>query len=220
MTDSPELRPAPLKARREEVIRVLQTAFADDHLSVEELERRLDVAHRATALADLDALTSDLRIAPAQPSAVPAPVGRRSLPTEIPESQTLVAVMGGVTRRGQWTPARHTHIYALMGGGELDFRDARMGPGVTELTIIACMGGVELIVPPDLVVDAGGTAIMGGFDQAHDNSSAPPGAPVLKVNGFVLMGGVEIKVMLPGETNSDARKRRRQERKQRRRGNE
>jgi hypothetical protein len=38
------------------------------------------------------------------------------------------------------------------------------------------------------------------------------------VNGFELMGGVEIKVMLPGETNSDARRRRREERKRRRRG--
>jgi uncharacterized protein DUF1707 len=218
MTESPELRPAPLKTRRDEVIRVLQTAFADDHLSVEELERRLDVAHRATAIPELDALTSDLRITPVQPTTLPIAAPRRNLPSEIPETQTLVAVMGGVARRGQWTPARHTHIYALMGGGELDFRDARLGAGVTELTIIACMGGVEIIVPPDLVVDCGGTAIMGGFDQAHDNSAAPPGAPVLKINGFVLMGGVEIKVMLPGETNSDARRRRREERKQRRRG--
>src|SRR5262245_47109236 len=110
MTDSPELRPAPLKTRREEVIRVLQTAFADDHLSVEELERRLDVAHRATGLAELDALTSDLRVVPAQPTTLPAPSPRRNLPSEIPETQTLVAVMGGVARRGQWTPARHTHI--------------------------------------------------------------------------------------------------------------
>jgi hypothetical protein len=217
MTDSPELRPAPLRSRREEVIRDLQTAFADDSLSVEEFERRLDVAHRATALSQLDALVSDLRLAPAAPTTMPVAAPRASAPTNIPESQTFVAVMGGVARRGQWTPARHTHIYALMGGGELDFREARLGPGVTELTIIACMGGVELIVPPDLIVDAGGTAIMGGFDQSQESTGAPAGAPVLKVNGFVLMGGVEIKVMLPGETNSDARRRRREERKQRRR---
>ncbi len=215
MTDSPDLRPAPLRSRRDEVIRDLTAAFADDNLSVEEFEQRLDVAHRATAMAELDALVSDLRVAPAQPSRVPAPAARSSVPANIPESQTIVAVMGGVARRGQWTPARHTHIYALMGGGELDFREARLGPGVTELTIIACMGGVEIIVPPDLIVDAGGTAIMGGFEQAHESASAPPNAPVLKVNGFVLMGGVDIKEMLPGETNKDARRRRREERKRR-----
>jgi hypothetical protein len=220
MNDSRDLRPAPLRSRRDEVIQVLSTAFADDSLSVEEFERRVDVAHRATALTELDALVSDLRVAPAQPTNLPAPRPRTVTPAEVPESQTIVAVMGGVSRRGQWTPARQTHFFALMGGGELDFRDAKMGPGVTELTIVACMGGLELIVPPDMIVDAGGTAIMGGFDQAHESQTAPPGAPILKVNGFVLMGGVEIKVMLPGETNADARRRRRQERKQRRRNRE
>ena len=216
MSESPELRPAPLRSRRDEVVRDLSTAFAEDHLSLEEFERRLDVAHRATALTELNALVSDLRIAPAQPSSVPAPRIRPAPPAEIPAEQNLVAIMGGVSRRGQWTPARHTHFYALMGGAELDFREARLGPGVTELTIIAWMGGVEIIVPPDLIVDAGGTAIMGGFDQAHESQGAPAGAPVLKVNGFVMMGGVEIKVMLPGETRKDARRRKRKEKKERR----
>ena len=216
MSESPELRPAPLRARREEVIRDLSTAFAEDNLSVEEFERRLDVAHRATAMTELNALVSDLRITPAQTSNVPAPRQRAALPAEVPQEQNLVAIMGGVSRRGQWTPARHTHFYALMGGAQLDFREARLGPGVTELTIAAMMGGVELIVPPDLIVDAGGTAIMGGFDQSHESPGAPAGAPVLKVNGFVIMGGVEIKVMLPGETNRDARRRRREEKKRRR----
>jgi hypothetical protein len=220
MSESPDLRPAPLRARRDEVIRDLSTAFAEDHLSVDEFERRLDIAHRATALTELNALVSDLRIAPVQSSNVPAPRARSASPTEIPEEQNLVAIMGGVTRRGQWIPARHTHMYALMGGAQLDFREARLGQGVTELTIIACMGGVELIVPPDLIVDAGGTAIMGGFDQSHESPGAPAGAPVLKVNGFVMMGGVEIKVMLPGETNADARRRRRAEKKKRRRERE
>jgi len=216
MSESPELRPAPLRTRRDEVIRDLSTAFAEDNLSIEEFERRLDVAHRATELTELNALVSDLRITPAQPSPVPALRPRTAAPAEIAEEQNLVAIMGGVSRRGQWTPARHTHFYALMGGAQLDFRDARLGPGVTELTIIACMGGVELIVPPDLIVDAGGTAIMGGFDQSHESPGAPAGAPVLKVNGFVIMGGVEIKVMLPGETNADARRRKREEKKRRR----
>jgi hypothetical protein len=129
MSESPELRPAPLRARRDEVIRDLSTAFAEDNLSVDEFERRLDVAHRATALTELNALVSDLRIAPAQSSNVPAPRTQVASPAEIPEEQNLVAIMGGVSRRGQWTPARHTHFYALMGGAQLDFRDARLGPG-------------------------------------------------------------------------------------------
>ena len=41
-------------------------------------------------------------------------------------------------------------------------------------------------------------------------------APLIKVNGFVLMGGVEIKVRLPGETKREARKRLKAERRRKR----
>lgn len=218
--DSPELRPAPLRSRREATVQVLCDEFAKDNLSLEEFERRLDRAHRATALAELDALTADLQ-APA--AATPAPpavtVPRPATPGEVGESQTLIAIMGGVERRGQWVPARHTHLFALLGGAGLDFREARLGPGVTEVSVFCLMGGVEIIVPPGLIVDAGGLALMGGFEHvAPERVPADPNAPVLKVNGFVMMGGVEVTEREPGETAREARKRHQSERKQRRRG--
>jgi predicted membrane protein len=52
-----------------------------------------------------------------------------------------------------------------MGGSELDFREAVMGPGVTELQIFAVCGGVEVVVPPGLNVESHGIAIMGGFEH-------------------------------------------------------
>jgi hypothetical protein len=38
-------------------------------------------------------------------------------------------------------------------------------------------------------------------------------APILKVNGFALMGGVEITVRKSGESAGDARRRRREEKR-------
>jgi hypothetical protein len=218
--DSPELRPTPLHSRREATVQVLCDEFAKDHLSLAEFERRLDVAHRATALAELDALTADLRAAApaaAAPSAVVPP--RSAAPSEIPAQQTLVAVMGGVERRGPWVPARQTQVFALMGGAELDFREARLGAGVTEITIVCVMGGVEIVVPPGLIVDAGGIAVMGGFESMAPTPVPPnSSAPVLKVNGFVMMGGVEVMERERGETAREARKRHRRNRKNRGRG--
>jgi hypothetical protein len=63
-------------------------------------------------------------------------------------------------------------------------------------------------------VDTGGFALMGGF--AHRNDPPPvsdPDAPVLRINGFALMGGVDLQVRLPGETPSDARYRQKEERR-------
>ncbi len=222
-----EKRPVPAHAlgeKREATIRTLIDSFAADRLTVEEFEARLDRAHRTDDVAGLDALVQDLPavvapgdtavLAPAQALRVPAP-----RPEEVRERQFFLAVMGGVDRKGAWTPARHSFLLAVMGGASLDFREARMPPGVTELDIFVTWGGVEIIVPPDIVVDCGGMAIMGGFEHtAGTPANAGPQTPVLKIGGFALMAGVEIVVRLPGETARDAKRRLREERKKLGRG--
>ncbi|HET6762601.1 MAG TPA: DUF1707 domain-containing protein, partial [Longimicrobiaceae bacterium] len=60
MAQPPNFPPVALEHARERAIRELCDHFAADHISDGELERRLDVATRATALDELRALTSDL----------------------------------------------------------------------------------------------------------------------------------------------------------------
>jgi hypothetical protein len=105
---------------------------------------------------------------------------------------------------------------ALCGGVELDFREAVMPPGVTEVKIFAMWGGVDVIVPPGLNVECHGVGIMGGFDHAPEASGpVDPRAPTLRITGVALMGGVDITVRHVGESGRDARRRRRQERRER-----
>src|SRR5690606_14145408 len=106
------------------------------------------------------------------------------------------------------------------GGAELDFRDARFRPGVTEVFIFATMGGVAMIVPPGLAVDTSGIAIMGAFEHRDQHMDRVPDAdgdaPSLKVRSFVMMGGVEVSVRMPGESARDASRRIKAERNRRR----
>ncbi|CAN5726407.1 DUF1707 domain-containing protein [soil metagenome] len=213
-------RPVPslsLKDRREQTIQVLCQHFARDNLDIAELEARLDRAHRANALAELDELVQDLP-GPAQSATSPArdAAGRveRSLRNAVKNSSTMLALMGGVDRRGHWTPARKNTVIAIMGGAALDFREVLLPPGETEVLLFCLMGGVEIIVPPELAVDASGIAIMGGFESVSPPPGAEPYASVLRVTGVCLMGGVEIQVRRVGETAKDARTRGRAERLQ------
>ena len=209
MPDVPAPLPSPsaLKSQRDLTIAALCDHFANDRLTVEDFEQRLDVANRALTLPDLNALLADLPAleTPAASAAVPqapAPLAH------VREQQTLVAVMGGVERRGRWQPARQTFVITVMGGAVLDFRDVRLPPGETEISVFCLMGGIEIIVAPDTNTDIGGFAIMGGFAHRHDPPASPhPDAPVLKINGFALMGGVDLTVRQPGESAGDARKR-------------
>ncbi len=217
LTPSRPAVPATLEPARQRTIDQLCEHFAAENLSDEALDERLMLAYQATTADQLQGLLADL---PAlRPAGVPAPaqapstqVGRADY---APERQVVVAIMGGAERKGVWTPPSNLHVFALMGGAELDFREARFGPGVTEVTIFAMMGGVEIVVPPGVHVDMNGMAVMGGFSQSGRGAPAEdPNAPVLRVGGFALMGGVEVDVRLPGERAGEARRREKLERQE------
>ena len=136
----------------------------------------------------------------------------------VAERQIIVGIMGGAEKKGVWTPARQTYVVALMGGVELDFREARMPPGVTEVIVFAVMGGAEIVVPPGVHVDMNGFALMGGFGQTgYAPPPTDPNAPVLRIGGFALMGGVEVNIRYPGERPRDARAREKLDRQERKR---
>jgi hypothetical protein len=213
MSHPEPLRPVPLEQTRERVIADLCRGFAEEHLDAEQLQRRLDGAQRATSLDELRALVSDLPavIPPNGPAPMASDAVRLASPAQVSDQQTIVAVMAGASRKGAWTPSRQLNVIAVMGGAELDFRQALMPPGITQLNVFACMGGVEVIVPPGVRVEMNGIALMGGFEERVRVEDLPPAdAPVLRIGGFVLMGGVDVSVRHTGESARDARDRERQ----------
>lgn len=206
--------PAPLVAlrdRREQVIAVLTEQYSRDTFELDELERRLDLAHRADSVAALDAIVADLGIVTID-TALTAPLVDAATLAQWPARKRLVALFGGLEKRGAWTCPRHLTVTAIMGGAEVDLREAEMAPGVTEMNVTALMGGVELIVPPWLSVEVDATAIMGGFEELHRAPTKPePGRRVLRITGLAFMGGVSVETRLPGETRRDAKRRTKRE---------
>ncbi len=221
-----------LDTSRQQTIDALCEHFANDALEMSEFERRVQIAHGAETVEDLRDLLSDLPETgtnlPARKGRAPTPgptSGRaplRTLPTApqelVKDREFVLACLGGAARRGGWVPARRMFGCAVMGGIEFDFREARFGPGVTELTLFTMWGGIEVVVPPDVRVECSGGAILGGFDQElPDPTVGDPDGPVLRINGIALMGGVDLNVRYPGESVRDAKRRKRLERKERKR---
>ena len=226
---------APGPALRERAVDALAEAFARDALSVEEFERRVELAHRAESEGELRLLLADLGQAippaPAAPSGrgAPAPhdrrppaprpwdTGRPQDPVHRPDQGFVVGVLGGAGRRGSWLPARYNYVVGVLGGAEVDFRDCVLPSGeVTEVRCFAALGGIEIIVPPDVIVETSGVGLLGGFDHNAQNADPAPDAPVLRFTGVAVLGGVDISVRYDGETARDAKRRRKLERKHRR----
>jgi hypothetical protein len=181
-----------LRDRREQVIQLLSAAYAEDVIEMAAFEDRLSRAHAAADLVTLDALIADLGVPVAETALVP--VVRND--AMVPAGQRVLAVFSSIERRGAWRVPRQMNVSAVLGSIELDFRDAQLEPGVTELHVRATFGSVEITVPPQLAVACEGTAIFGSFE--HRAGAAPdPDRPLLRIVGTAVFGSVEVRVRLP-----------------------
>jgi hypothetical protein len=212
----PETRLARSRAHeaRERVIAALQEHFAHDALDVDEFERRVTLAHTSESAAEIEELLADL---PALANAlVPTPKAALVPAADVVPTQTIYTLMGTTERRGSWVVPRRMRVRATMGTAVLDFRDARLPAGAVDVDIRALMSSAEIIVPPGLAVETDGSAIMGTFEHVDRAPAHPdPDAPVLRIHGLALMGTVEVKMRLPGETERDAHRRLKAERRER-----
>ncbi len=212
--------PGGVGERRDQVVEDLMEHFANDVMDLAEFERRLDQANRSKTLEELNALLTDLPTSGAlmrSSKLTPARGGSAVVVSseDVRAHSLMIAVCGGTGRKGRWVPARRNTAIGIMGGVELDFRDAMLGPGVTEVNVFAMWGAVDIIVPPEMAVEVDGIAIMGGFEYETDTVlNRDPDQPLLRVKGLVVMGGAEIAVRLPGESARDAKKRKRIERRE------
>jgi hypothetical protein len=191
-------------ADREQAAEVLRKAAGDGRITFDELDERLTAAYAAKTYGDLATVTADLpgpglappSLEPAAGSFPPARIGGA------PGPGASVAIMSGVERTGPWVlPARHT-CFAMMGGIQLDLREARFSQREVTIDAYTLMGGIDIIVGEDIEVDISGFGIMGGFDH---RASGPglPGAPRLRVFGFALMGGVNVQRRAPKKRKTD-----------------
>jgi hypothetical protein len=90
-------------------------------------------------------------------------------------------------------------VRTVLGSAELDFREARLPPGIVEVEVEAVLGSVEITVPPHLAVEAEGGAVLGSFEHVARAPAQPaPDASVLRIRGRAVLGSVEIAMALPG----------------------
>jgi predicted membrane protein len=119
--------------------------------------------------------------------------GKRSVrPDDGHSTFSALAIMGGVSRRSNTQRFRGADLTAVMGGCEIDLRQASIEPGTEAvIDVFALWGGVEIKVPADWTVVTRAIPIMGGVE---DKTHAPATTDKrLIIRGLLLMGGAGVK---------------------------
>jgi hypothetical protein len=158
---------------------VLNEALAEGRLTAQEHSERLDSIYAAKTHADIVPLIEDLPARPDAPAqvAVPGEGGHTS-------GSAIVAVFGGATRKGIWRVPGTTTVVTVFGGA---------GREIT-MRAVAVFGGMSITVPPEMRVIDSGAAVFGGRDvDSETPESMRPDAPLLRVTGACVFGGIAVK---------------------------
>jgi hypothetical protein len=100
--------------------------------------------------------------------------------------------MSGVSRGSNAAEFRGADLTAIMGGCEIDLRQASVAPGQEAVVdVFAFWGGIEMRVPEDWTVVSRVTPLMGGIED--QTRPSPTASKRLQVRGFAIMGGISIK---------------------------
>lgn len=207
-----EYRKVPLEKFRNHVIEQLKLNYAHNNIEVEEFERRLVSAHDFNDNFELLGLLRDLPEIPGGDEHLAEDYesdwnsggyGAGSAGSEVHinrnkvrQTDTIAAVLGGAERGGQWRPALHTNVLTVMGGVDLDLRNALFPPEGITIYVLAIMGGVDIVVPEGVNVEVSGLPLLGGFGNSTEGSHDPH-APTLRIKGVAIMGGVDVETKKP-----------------------
>jgi len=131
--------------------------------------------------------------ASAEPVSVgPWSVAQGSLERDADGSIDAVAVMGGRTFDGGSGEFKEADAVAIMGHCVLDLRNARVRGGKAVIDVVAIMGHVEIIVPPDWEVTTGDMFSAGAVRNLARRSEAENPKKV-RIDGAVLMGRLDVR---------------------------
>jgi hypothetical protein len=190
-------------AERDATVRTLGEQAAVGRLTLAELEDRAGQALTAKTRGELAVLTSDLPQEAGQGAQrVPAAQARKPV-------RWLVAIMGGSHRRGRFRAVGSINAIAIMGGDEIDLREAEIEGGELTLNLFALMGGANIYVPDSIDLEVGGLSLMGGHEEVGSQRSPRPGAPLVRIRLYNLMSGATIYRLPPQASGLSLREARR-----------
>jgi hypothetical protein len=176
----------PLRASdgdRESVAGLLGEALADGRLTVDEHRERIELLYASRTHDELVPLTADLGSGrhdiERQRSAVPV---ERLAPQVAILSSTMARPTGRVEGR--------MVAVGFAGEARIDLTYASLDQDGVEITALAIVGSVNVVVPPEARVTLTGFPLLGELSPTRE--PGPGDGPHVKVSAFALVGSVTI----------------------------
>jgi hypothetical protein len=147
-----------LESARERAVNDLAQEPSSDGLTLDEYAERAVAVEQAATVEELEATVCGL----------PETAAAKS----VRGGRWLIGVFGETEQRGRWRLRSHLRIVAALGGVTLDLGIAQPEAPMSLTTVVAVLGGVEIIAPPGVSIQLSGFSLLGG--KSDERSDGPP----------------------------------------------
>jgi hypothetical protein len=116
------------------------------------------------------------------------------------ESESVSAVLRSATWRGPWEPPESMTAVSVLGNVVLDYREADLPPGRTDLECEVYLGNIEIFVPRGVQLELSGSVFLGAVETTGGSAGPGPAPddererPLLCIECSGFMGNVEVKL--------------------------
>lgn len=118
------------------------------------------------------------------------------------EARGVVSIFGDNRKVGRWMVPERFRVFSVFGSAKVDLREAVLQHEVTVIEALAIFADIQIIVPPGVIVECDGDALLGAFTVSENKKSKratprPLGGPVVRVEGSAYLASVTVKVRPP-----------------------
>lgn len=153
----------------------LREAYAEEHISHEELDERLQQVLTARTRGELEPALA-------------------SLPAENPPTtSTIAAAAGRIKRHGVWRVPRNLKVESAYGNVHLDLSRAVIEHPVVDIELQLGTGRAKITVPRDAVVEFEGLNTVWKDTRYRTRRSSRPGGPTIRISGTMGFGRLKIR---------------------------
>lgn len=169
--------PSPLIGEddRETAVQRLQEAYAEGHISYEEMDEHLHQVLTAKTHGELVSALASL------------PEGNAG------STSTIAALNGRIRRRGAWRVPRTLKVESAFGRVHLDLSRAVIEHPVVDIELQLGSGRAKITVPRDAVVDVEGLRTVWKDALYKTPRRSRPGGPRIRISGAMALGRLKIR---------------------------
>ena len=112
--------------------------------------------------------------------------------------KSIAIFAGSKVGRRPWQPGKKVWSIAIFGGSEIDFRQAELEEGITQVTAFSLFGANKIIVPQGTPVTLSGFSMFGAREDRRLQAKKTPTTPAksLHVNATNIFGACTVTEQL------------------------